>query len=334
MKTATPPTSFLPAFFASLNHPEWEPQGVNKWDEPLNGRVPVVLIHGTWLNMYNTFSMIAPALVEAGHAVFAFNYGRDSRPWTGRPKGVFATASMLEAQVEVASFIDAVLERTGASQVDIIGHSQGVAQARLYLTESGGARLDDASKSKVRRLIGIGGSNHGTTLSGVDSLLRKLDKKGRGDSLAMRVLGPAALDQRLGSEVVTQLNRFGDTVPGVEYTMICSRFDQIVTPWRTQMLHGKEGHSVKNVLVQTGNIKDFSDHLAILYSPRVIDLILETLYPGEDDYRASHPNVTGWVVPGFGQAKRKVPNIPGLAKFVDVSKLPGASKLPGFSHKK
>ena len=305
MKVDANPASFLPAFFRSLRHPDWLPEGVNKWDEPLDGRVPVVLIHGTWLNVYNTFGMIAPALNDAGHAVFTQNYGRDSSSFTGRPSGVFGTASMLVAQREVASFIDAVLERTGASQVDLVGHSQGVAQARLYLTDSGGANPDDPAKNKVRRIIGIGGSNHGTTLSGVGSLSQRLDKKGRADGVTARILGKAALDQRVGSDAVKHLNRRGDTEPGVAYTMICSRFDQIVTPWQNQKLRAGESATVKNLLVQTGNIKDYSDHLAILYSPRVIDMVLEALYSGEDDYRETHPRITGgWVVPGFGQAQR------------------------------
>ncbi|MBC2682273.1 esterase/lipase family protein [Corynebacterium anserum] len=296
-------TQFLPAFFRSLRHPEWLPQGVNKWDEPLNGRVPVVLLHGTWLNVYNTFAFIAPALERAGHAVFTKNYGRDPRPLTGRPSGVFGTAGLLHSQQEVAAFIDEVLERTGANQVDIIGHSQGVAQARLYLTDSGGAHPDDPGKNKVRRIIGIGGSNHGTTLSGISSLASALDKKGITDNLTIKVLGQAAMDQRLGSATVKHLNRGGDTVAGVEYTMICSRFDQIVTPWRTQRLEPGPGATVKNLLVQTGNVKDFSDHLAILYSPRVVDLILEALHPGEDNYRDTHPEVSRWVLPGFGEAR-------------------------------
>lgn len=296
-------TSFLPAFIRSLSHPEWLPKGVNKWDEPLNGRVPVVLLHGTWLNVYNSFSLIAPALEKAGHAVFTRNYGHDSTPLTGRPSGIFATAGLMESQKEVAEFIDEVLERTGASQVDIVGHSQGVAQARLYLSDSGGANPEDPSKNKVRRIIGIGGSNHGTTLSGISSIAAALDKKGLTDNLTLKLLGQAAMDQRIGSEAVKHLNREGDTVPGVEYTMICSRFDQIVTPWRTQELKAGPGATVKNLLVQTGNVKDFSDHLAILYSPRVVDLVLEALHPGEDDYRKTHPEVSNWVFPWFGEAR-------------------------------
>lgn len=304
MSTHARATSFLPAFLKSLLHPEWLPEGVNKWDEPLDGRVPVVLLHGTWLNVYNSFSLLAPALEEAGHAVFAKNYGRDSSPLTGRASGVFATAGLLDSQKEVAAFIDEVLERTGARQVDLVGHSQGVAQARLYLTDSGGADPQNPEKNKVRRIIGIGGSNHGTTLSGISSLASALDRSGKSDGLTLKLLGQAAIDQRVGSEAVRHLNRQGDTVPGVDYTMICSRFDQIVTPWRTQRLEAGPGATVRNVLVQTGNIKDFSDHLAILYSPRVVDLVLEALHDGDEDYRTTHPEVSTWVVPWFGEARR------------------------------
>lgn len=279
------------------------PSGVNDWDAPLNGRVPVVLLHGTWLNVYNSFSLIAPALQQAGHAVFCRNYGHDSAPLTGRPSGVFATAGLRKSQREVAEFIDEVLERTGAKQVDIVGHSQGVAQARLYMSDSGGACVDNPENNKVRRLIGIGGSNHGTTLSGVASIASLLDKAGRADPVALKLLGQAALDQRLGSEAVQHLNRMGDTVPGVDYTMICSRFDQIVTPWKSQKLTAGPGATVKNILLQTGNIKDFSDHLAILYSPRVVDLVLEALHDGDENYRDTHPEVSSWVVPWFGEAR-------------------------------
>lgn len=302
--TAQPrPTTFLPAFFSSLRHPEWQPEGINRWDEPLNGRTPVILIHGTWLNIYNSFSMIAPALVDAGHAVFAQNYGRDPRPLTGRPSGVFATAGLLDSQREVATFIDEVLDRTGARQVDLIGHSQGVAQARLYLTDSGGADLRNPANNKVRKIIGIGGSNHGTTLSGLTSIIKRVDRAARSDAPTLKVMGQAALDQRVGSDAVAHLNRRGDTVPGVDYTMICSRFDQVVTPWRSQKLRPGPGATVKNLLVQTGNIKDFSDHLAILYSPRVIDVILRELRTDEDDHSATRPARGTWVAPGFGEMR-------------------------------
>ncbi len=308
----TPSNSFVPAFLKSLRHPDWMPEGITPLPRRFTprttpadpDRVPVVLIHGTWLNAYNTWAWLAPRLAAAGYQVFAFNYGHDTSHLSGRHKAVFGSAPLLEAQKEVAAFIDAVLAYTGARQVDLIGHSQGAAQARLYLTDSGGADPRDPSRNKVRRLIGIGPSNHGTTASGSLTLSKFFDPLGIFDGVVRRFLGQAALDQRVGSKAMAHINRFGDTVPGVDYTMICSRFDQVVTPWRTQRLKAGPGARVRNVLVQTGNIKDFSDHLSILYSPRVLDLILEALSPNPEDYRSAHPTVTGGMLPGFGQFPR------------------------------
>lgn len=300
--------AFFPALIRSHRNPTWMPQGVNDFTTPLpEGCVPVVLIHGTWLNAYSSFSYLAPRLAEEGYRVFAFNYGRDTSALTGRHKAIYGLKPLLESQLEVAAFIRSVLERTGAKQVDLIGHSQGVAQARLFLTDSGGADAEHPERNIVRKVIGIGGSNHGTTLGGgsslVQNLARRFGREEKSDANLRKILGQAALDQRAGSPAVAHLNRMGDTMPGIEYLMICSRFDQVVTPWRSQRLTAGPGARVTNVLLQTGNIKDFSDHLAILYSPRVLDLILEEL-SCDATYRDTHPIPRGTVIAGFGQVNR------------------------------
>ncbi|MEJ4100504.1 alpha/beta fold hydrolase [Corynebacterium mastitidis] len=292
--------NFLAAFLRSLRHPEWMPEGINDWDTPLDGKIPVVLIHGTWLNSYNTWCRIAPELAAAGHRVFAFNYGRDTAPLTGRPRAIYGTRGLLDAQAEVAAFINQVLERTGAPQVNLLAHSQGMSQARLYLSDSGGANPQDPSRNRVRKVIGVSPSHHGTTLSGFGSLGLKVEKRWPGlRALIKKTLGDAALDQLIGSEAMNHINRLGDTMPGVDYTTLCTRFDEIVTPWRNQFIEESPHATVRNVLIQEGAVRDFSDHLAILYSPRVIDLILEELDP-TGEYRTTHPQVRGTVLPGYG----------------------------------
>ena len=52
---------------------------------------------------------------------------------------------------------------TGASQVDIVGHSQGGMMPRYYIKFLGGA-------AKVHTLVGLAPSNHGTTLDGLFTL--------------------------------------------------------------------------------------------------------------------------------------------------------------------
>ena len=301
------PRSFLPAFLHSQRHPHRMPDGVNDWDTPLAdsgpGSVPVVLLHGTWMNSYCTWALVAPTLVDAGHRVFAVNYGQDPSSFLGRRRACFGNGGLLASQTEVAAFIDRVLSRTGATAVDLVCHSQGVAQARLYLSDSGGAGGPGAgAPPKVRRVVGFAGSNHGTTMCGLGTLGRWARNRGLYGPLRA-LLGRCAEDQMNGSAAMAHINLHGDTVPGVDYTMLCTRYDEIVTPWRTQFLEPGEGARVRNLRIQDhGNGLDLSDHLAILYSPRALDLMLEALDHGPDgDYRARHPHVTGCVLPLWGR---------------------------------
>ncbi|GII95442.1 hypothetical protein Ssi02_56730 [Sinosporangium siamense] len=65
-----------------------------------------------------------------------------------------------------------MLTTTGATKVDLVGHSQGGGPLpRWYLKFLGGA-------PKVRKLIGLGAANHGTTISGAMALTRALGTVG------------------------------------------------------------------------------------------------------------------------------------------------------------
>lgn len=304
--------AFIPKFLSSLRRDNPLPEGVNKFDTPLDGKTPTVLIHGTWLNAYNTWDYVAKHLIAAGHPVFAVNYGKDRSAFTGKAPGVYANNFLRTSQKEVAAFIDEVIERTGAKKVNLVGHSQGVAQARLYLSDSGGAGRADVARNKVDRLVGVGPAHHGTTLSGISTLGDKIDPNNKLAGFLEKFLGGAAIDQRLGSEFGEHLNRDGDTTPGVDYTMITAKYDGIATPRLKQVMVAGEGARVRNLSVQDDNPLDLSGHLAMLYSPRVVDLILEALEPGEDGpatYRAAHPLKRGVVLPLMGEFR-----LPGRRK--------------------
>ncbi|KAB1504330.1 alpha/beta fold hydrolase [Corynebacterium sp. 320] len=307
--------AFIPKFLKSVARPNPLPEGVNQWDEPLNGRVPVILIHGTWLNAYNTFDYLARHLIETGHAVFAVNYGKEPQSFVGKAAGVYANNFLREAYKEVIAFVREVLERTGAEQVDLVGHSQGVAQCRMVAAEfAAELAAQDAHEeatdglNPVRRIVGLGPAHHGTTLSGVSTLAHSLDRGKKSYPLIHAILGGAATDQAKGSEFGEYLNKDGDTVPGVEYTMITTKFDGIATPWRDQIMVAGEGAVVYNIGVQDeGNIFDWSSHLSMLYSPRVVDLVKEALHPdagGRAAYRTANPYKRGVVVPMMGAVHR------------------------------
>ncbi|CAL9396810.1 esterase/lipase family protein [Streptomyces sp. enrichment culture] len=211
---------------------------------------PVVLVHGTFGNSVDNWLGLAPYLVKRGYCVFSLDYGQ----LPGRP--FFHGLGPIEKSAEqLSAYVDKVLAATGAGEVDIVGHSQGGMMPRQYLKFHGGA-------AKVRALIGIAPSNHGTTLSGLAKLADQFPPVGD----VVEEIGPALLQQKEGSDFLEKLNAGGDTVPGVEYTVIATRFDEVVTPYRTQFL---DGPNVRNVRVQDLCPLDISEHLAVALTDRV-----------------------------------------------------------------
>ena len=205
---------------------------------------PVVLVHGTFGNAVDNWLALAPYLVNRGYCVFSLDYGQlPGVPFFNGLGPIDKSAEQLD------TYVDKVLTATGASKADLVGHSQGGLMPRYYLKFLGGA-------DKVNALVGLGPDNHGTTLSGFAKLLPYFP----GAKDLLNAATPGLADQVAGSAFLTKLNAGGDTVPGVRYTVIASRYDEVVTPYRTAYL---EGPNVRNVLLQDLCAVDLSEHLAI-----------------------------------------------------------------------
>jgi triacylglycerol esterase/lipase EstA (alpha/beta hydrolase family) len=205
---------------------------------------PVVLVEGTFASMYNSFQAISPDLVNNGYCVYAFNYGQ-----TIPGSGFFAMGDIPASAGQLATEVNRVLASTGASKVDLVGWSQGGMMPRYYIEFLNGA-------AKVHTLVGLAPSNHGTTLDGLTALAAQYPG-------ALSLLGascPACTEQTQGSAFIQKLNAGGDTVPGVDYTVISSRYDEVVTPYQSQFLNGPNVH---NVLLQDLCGIDLSEHVAI-----------------------------------------------------------------------
>ncbi|WP_282701543.1 alpha/beta fold hydrolase [Streptomyces sp. CC219B] len=205
---------------------------------------PVVLVHGTFGNSVDNWLGLAPYLAKRDYCVFSLDYGQlPGVPFFHGLGPIDKSAEQLDA------FVDRVLAATGAAEADLVGHSQGGMMPRYYLKFLGGA-------AEVNALVGIAPDNHGTTLSGLTRLLPYFP--GAEDLLSTAT--PALADQIAGSAFLTKLNQGGDTVPGVRYTVIATKYDQVVTPYRSQYL---DGPGVRNVLLQDLCPVDLSEHLAI-----------------------------------------------------------------------
>jgi triacylglycerol esterase/lipase EstA (alpha/beta hydrolase family) len=242
--------------------PTASPPGANDWTcKPGTAHPrPVVLVHGTFADMSNSWQAISPLLKNNGYCVFALNYG--SYAGSGAV-GVYGTGEIRNSAKELSAFVDKVLAATGAPEVDLVGHSQGGMMPRYYLKFLGGA-------AKVRALVGLSPSNHGTTVDGIGLLARFFP----GGEQFTGALCPACEEQIVGSAFLAELNSGGDTVPGVEYTVIQTRYDQVVTPYTSAFLSG-----AKNILLQNQCILDLGDHLSMPYDHIAAADVLTALDP-------------------------------------------------------
>jgi triacylglycerol esterase/lipase EstA (alpha/beta hydrolase family) len=254
------PYSFGVGVTAELLHPGSAPPGSNNFlCRPSSAHPrPVVLVHGTFGDMTDSWQALSPLLANNGYCVFAFNYGgSDGNPIQGY--GEIETSA-----AQLGAFVDHVLAATGASKVDIVGHSQGGMMPRYYLKFLGGA-------AKVGTLVGLAPSNHGTNLFGLTGLLGALPG---GSSFTASC--PACTEQLTGSMFLQHLNAGGDTLAGVKYTVIETMYDEVVTPFTSAFLRGP---NVTNILLQAQCGLDFSDHLAIIYDQIALRDVLNALDP-------------------------------------------------------
>lgn len=215
---------------------------------------PVVLVHGTFANA-SSFSALSPQLAGAGYCVFALNYGCQALGPV-----ICATGPIEESAQQLSAFVDRVLAATHASQVDLVGHSQGGMMPRYYTKFLGGA-------AKVHRLVGLAPSNHGTTLDGLQALV---------SALGGVINCDACQEQLAGSAFLANLNAGGDTVAGVRYTVIETRFDEVVTPFTSAFLSGP---AVTNILLQNTCAVDLTGHVGIVTDPNAIGWVQSALDP-------------------------------------------------------
>lgn len=291
-------SAFMASFGYGLLHPDVAPPGANDWNCTPSAAHPrpVVLLHGTWLNTYDSFAYLSPRIARAGVCVFAFNYGRQGVLNGGGIgailPGRYGVGLMEDSAEQLARFVDRVLAATGAAQVDVVAHSQGGPVTSRYLKFEGG-------EGKIRKVVTLGATSHGTSLDGIASLGRWITDMGVNIlGFYEPLLGQSNIQQAVGSPFYARLNAGGDTVPGVDYTAIGTQHDEVSNPYEWTFLQPGPDATVNNVTLQEGCDVDLSDHLTIMYSPRVASIVLRALDP------AAHPDLecafNPWVIGGDG----------------------------------
>ncbi|WP_159613386.1 triacylglycerol lipase [Glutamicibacter sp. JC586] len=253
---------------ASLN---LNPIGANNWDCTPSTKHPnpVILVHGTFETMATNWLTLSPTLKSQGYCVFALNYGLE--------KGLPGSGDIRKSAGQLSAFVDKVRAATGAPKVDLVGHSQGGMMPRWYMGHMGGAKY-------VNDFVAVAPSSHGTQgVIAPSSTGMKLI------SVVGAIACDACLDQVAGSEFLADLNAIGDTVAGPDYTVISTKYDEVVTPYRSQFLDGSKA-KVTNIVIQDKCPLDLSAHISINHDPVMHRLVLNALStdgPADPAYRPS-----------------------------------------------
>lgn len=233
---------------------------------------PVLLLHGTGGNK-SDWNVLAPQLRGEGYCVFAMNYGQSNFSAIGRLPHVYGTDDISNSSTQVSNYVEWILKTTGSSQIDIVGHSQGAVVARNYMRFHGGID-ENPFNNKVRKLITLGGTNHGTTVDGLAHIIMDHPEL----SLpASQVFSQAALQQIVGSSFIRHLNESGDTDRGVDYTSIATKFDQVSTPPENTFLQAGPDSSVRNIFIQDINPNSKVTHKGLSADVDVIELVKKSL---------------------------------------------------------
>ena len=265
---------------------------------------PVILLHGILGNMADNMTALSPFFANLGYCVYALNYGAP-------PGSIFGgIADVRRSSLDqFGPFVDEVLERTGASQVDVIGHSEGSVMPRWWMRYGPSVHADGTPK--VHAFVGVTPVSDGDDLGQFAKQMRAIPFfQAYLDELAAN--GCGACEQLLsGSKFFEQLNTTtpqpgenfsGPAQPGVRYLMLATQWDNLVVPyWRGFIDHP----AVTNMTVQDVCARDHADHLSVVFDPVAFDVIANFLDPGRKAtprcvptqpvfpplYQGSHANV-------------------------------------------
>jgi triacylglycerol esterase/lipase EstA (alpha/beta hydrolase family) len=274
------PYQFLPsALLGGL--PGSSAPGTNDWScKPTAAHPnPVVLVHGTLGNRATNWQTYGPLLRNNGYCVFAPTYGATfPLPYPGAFGGL---GDIRVSAQELGDFVDRVLAATGAAKVDIVGHSQGTLMPNYYAKFLGGA-------SRIDKYVSLAPLWHGTgtTASGPTPAMSAAFPSA--DPLDL--LGPAFAQMAPGSEFIAQMRAGGVAVPGITYTNIVTKYDELVRPYTSGLEDG-----MTNIVVQDTCNLDFSEHFEIAADRNASVLVLNALDPAHP-----RPRTCALVLPFVG----------------------------------
>ncbi len=213
---------------------------------------PVVLLHGLGATWYEDLNVLQSDLAAKGYCTFALTYGAyDGFPLVGGLKPIAESAPQIRAYI------------------DLVGHSEGGFQT-LYVTKTQGIA------NRIGRVVAIAPPTHGTTFAGLYNLAPLFGIEPEVHAALSAVGCGACSDLTNGGAAVTTLNQGPIAQPGVTYTVITSRYDELVTPTSTSFVNEP---GVDNRYVQTSCPFDPVGHIGEAYDTNVWHLVENALDP-------------------------------------------------------
>lgn len=262
--------NFGPGVQQQLQDPDSSPPGANDWScQPSEKHPnPVILLHGLLANQTVNWQTFAPLLHNEGYCVYSLTYGeKDGVAIPGyQPGGMI---KMEQSAEQLAEFVDKVLAETGASKVDLLGHSQGTIMPSYYIRFlDGGAKVD--------KYVSLTPLWQGTTAGGLSYLYVFGQMFGFPTDDLVGTVCESCTQFLNGSEFLKKMHEKGMFDPGVQYTNIVTRYDQAVVPYTSGIA---EGPNIRNIVLQEKCWLDFSEHAAVAYSPNATQHVLNALDP-------------------------------------------------------
>jgi triacylglycerol lipase len=204
---------------------------------------PVIIVAGTFSPAFAN-EPLAARLRADGYTVRIFelpNLGTGDISASGRALG---------------DTVDAVLAQSGATRVDLVGHSQGGLVARDYVKYDGGA-------AKVDSLVTLGTPNYGTYIANIVAFF------GLGDCIGVI----ACQQMEIGSSYLNALNAGDDTIGSVRYTNLYTLQDELVRPVGNAAM--RDGAA--NVLIQSQCWLQIVGHVGLILDGTVYSGVVDAL---------------------------------------------------------
>lgn len=241
-------------FYATGQDPAQSAPGVNVPCTPSSAHpFPVVLVHGLNGNQYNGWANIGPSLANLGYCVYSLNYGNGG------------TDPVATSSQQIASFVNQVLTKTGASKVDLVGHSEGGFQVEYI------PKMITGMAAKVNAVVALAPPTHGTTLWGLSYLIQAV-----GLSSTVGSGCGACADLLAGSTAVQALDNGPIAQPGIAYTTIISKYDEAITPYTSAAINEP---GVTNIVVQDVCPSDPVGHTGLAYDSGPLNMVENALDP-------------------------------------------------------